>query len=265
MSTYVTVGSVCWDVVEGDEKPRLGGSAVFASRVALGLGWDAVVITTGTPELAAAVRRELPAVEIVLQPSARDTAFGFDKRSDLGPDRLLAQADPVDLATTDAAGVLERADVVHLAPVMGELRADSFTLARQAPFVGISPQGLLRTAAPDGTLQPGGRFDTPWTDQVDAIALSEPELKRVGDRETLRIAKTAVTRGAQGAIGYWGDEEIPVDGIDVGPVGPLATIGAGDVFAAVFFAALATGSTFADALHQANEIAAAHVAGLSGV
>ncbi len=261
MNTYVTVGSVCWDVVDGDEAPRLGGSARFASRVALDLGWHVVVVTSGTADLAAAAAEALPGVELVVQPSVTDTAFGFDERAELGPHRLLAQADPIHLGTEEVAAIVGRADVVHLAPVMGELTSDAFERARRAPFVGLTPQGLLRSAGPGGVLDGDGIFDTPWTGLVDAVVLSEPEMERVLDRQALRLTKTGVTRGERGAIGYWGDEEVPVDGVEIGPVGPLATIGAGDTFSAAFFIALAEGSIFADALRRANEIAAAHVAG----
>lgn len=263
MSAYLTVGSVCWDVVPGSANPRLGGSALFASRVALKLGWEVVVVTSGTPELADAARRALPGVEVVVQASPTDTAFGFDERADLGPHRVLGRGAPVDLGASSIAAVIDRADVVHLAPVMGELALGTFAHARRAGFVGVTPQGLLRTASPDGVLQAGGRYDTSWADQVDAVVLSETELERVADHEALRLARTAVTRGERGATGFWGDEVVAVGGIPVGNVGPLGTIGAGDTFAAAFFTALATGSTFADALRQANEVAAAHVADLA--
>ena len=258
----MTVGSVCWDVVEGGEAPRLGGSAVFSSRVALTLGWDVVVVTSGTPELAAAARRAMPHVEVLVQASGTDTAFGFDQHSELGPNRVLGRAEPVDLTSGEAVAVIGRADVVHLAPVMGELGPAAFDQARRAPFVGLTPQGLLRTTTADGVLRIDGRYETPWAGAVDAIVMSEPELEQVIDREPLRLAKTAVTLGERGAMGFWGDEEVAVDGIDVGDVGPLGTIGAGDTFAASFFTALAAGATFADALARANEIAAAHVAGM---
>ena len=56
MSTYVAIGSACWDEVEGDGERRLGGSVLFAGQVARAAGWDVRVITSGTPELEAAVQ-----------------------------------------------------------------------------------------------------------------------------------------------------------------------------------------------------------------
>jgi hypothetical protein len=87
MSTHLTVGSICWDLFEQTGERRLGGSARFASRVAQTLGWEAVVLTSGTAELQAAARAELADVELVAQRSATDTAFAFDAHAELGPHR----------------------------------------------------------------------------------------------------------------------------------------------------------------------------------
>lgn len=260
MSTYLTVGSICWDQLDGVEELRLGGSALFASRTAVAFGWDAVVVTSGTAELEAEARSALPDVELVVQRSPTDTAFGFGAQPDLGPQRLEGQANPIDLAEPRAAAMVATADVAHLAPVMAELGPRTFDHARQAPFVGVTPQGLLRATDADKRLC-GGRFSTPWAASVDAAVLSEEEAKRLEDAVALRLTRTAVTRGERGCVGYWGDEEVPVAGITV-DAGAVATIGAGDVFAASYFIALAEGSSFADALQTANATAAAHVARL---
>ncbi|MCB1039518.1 MAG: hypothetical protein KDA94_08325, partial [Acidimicrobiales bacterium] len=68
MSTYLAIGSVCWDEVpvEGGVDRRLGGSVLFASRVALEAGWDVHVVTSGTDDLAAAARAALPGVRVTV-------------------------------------------------------------------------------------------------------------------------------------------------------------------------------------------------------
>lgn len=259
MSTYLTVGSICWDLLDGVAPPRLGGSAVFASQTALAAGWEAVVVTSGTAELEAATRAALPDIEVMVQRSPTDTAFGFDAQLERGPQRLVGQAAPIDLEARHAASLVSRADLVHLAPVMGELGPASFDQARRAPFLGVTPQGLLRSADADGNLQRGARYPAPWARLADAVVLSESEVDRLRDPAALRLTRTAVTRGEDGCIGYSGEEEVAVDGIEV-DAGAAATIGAGDVFAAAYFVALATGSPFGDALRKANATAAAHVA-----
>ncbi len=259
MSTYLTVGSICWDLLEAEGERRLGGSARYASRVARSLGWEAVVLTSGTAELEAAARAELIDVELVVQRSVTDTAFGFDAHTELGPHRLAGRAATIDLTSPEAAALVARADVVHLAPVMGEIDDATFTAARRAPFVGLTPQGLLRTAdGATGVLDRHGRYPAPWVDLVDAVVLSESEAERLVDPEDLRRTRSVVTLGEHGCVGRWGDEEIVVAGIPV-DADPVATIGAGDVFAAAYFVALASGTPFPDALRKANRTAAAHV------
>jgi sugar/nucleoside kinase (ribokinase family) len=92
--------------------------------------------------------------------------------------------------------------------------------------------------------------------------LSESEADRLADAEDLRRTRSAVTLGERGCIGRWSIDEIVVPGIPV-DADPVATIGAGDVFAATCFMALAGGVSFAEALQEANRTAAAHVARLA--
>lgn len=256
MSTYVAVGSVCWDVVEGSDDARLGGSVLFASRVALALGWDARIVTSGTPELAAAIAQALPDVEVLVEPSPHDTVFGFSEQADLGPQRLLSRAVPIDLANHRFAD----ADVLHLAPIMDEIAHGSFGATADARFVGITPQGFLRSIDPaTGALLDVDHLQAWWVEHVGAVVLSEGEYARLAQPDALRSVPVAVTRGAHGCVGAYAGEVIEVPGVDVGTVSPVGTIGAGDVFAAAFFLALAGGDGFAEALVRANEVAAGHV------
>jgi sugar/nucleoside kinase (ribokinase family) len=143
---------------------------------------------------------------------------------------------------------------------MGEIDDDTFSAARSAPFVGLTPQGLLRAADPvTGELDPHGHYPAPWVDRVDAVVLSESEAERLAAPADLRRTRSAVTRGERGCLGRWGDRAVEVRGIPV-DAEAVATIGAGDVFATAYFIALAGGMSFPDALAEANRTAAAHVA-----
>ena len=256
MSTYVAVGSVCWDVVDGTDQARLGGSVLFASRVALALGWEARILTSGTPALAAALRAALPDVSIHVEASPVDTVFRFSRQAELGPQRLDSRADQIDLATHR----FDDADVLHLAPIMDEIAHGSFGATAGARFVGITPQGFLRASDPvTGQLLRHEQLQAWWVEHVGAVVLSEDEYTRLAQPDALRSVPTAVTRGEDGCVGRWQDEVLTVPGVDVGEVSPVGTIGAGDVFAAAFFVALADGTDFAAALVSANEIAAGHV------
>ena len=257
---YVAIGSVCWDVVEGDAAPRLGGSVLFASRVALAAGWHAQVVTSGTEDLEVALRAALPGVEVTVQRSAADTVMAFGADADRGPQAVPTIADPIDVSGLDLGD--GGADVVHLAPIMGEVTAEVVAGVRGAPFVGITPQGLLRTTEPEThRLLRLPDLDVWWAPDVHAAVLSEEEHAQVADPAALSAVDLAVTRGERGCFGIRGGAEVDVAGIALDAVSPVGTIGAGDVFAAAFFMARAEGTPFAAALRHANLVAAAHVAG----
>jgi 1D-myo-inositol 3-kinase len=257
LSSYLAVGSVCWDVVEGERARRLGGSVLFASRVALAAGWDAHIVTSGTAELEAALRAELPDVRITVQRSAADTLMWFSEDADLGPQKVPTVADPV-----RAGLVVEHlgAEVVHLAPILGEVTDEVVAAARGAAFVGITPQGLLRHLDPLTTALLRRRdLDPWWAPHVDAVVLSEEEHALVADPASLGHLPLAITRGERGCLGRLGDQVVDVPGIGLDDVDPAGTIGAGDVFAAAYFVALAEGVPFGEALRRGNQTAAAHV------
>ncbi len=259
MSTYVAIGSVCWDVVEGSPDARLGGSVLFASQVAVAAGWEAHLVTSGTEELERALRAALPEVKITVQRSATDTVMAFSEHAELGPQAVPTRAEPIDVSLVDLGPDVQ---VVHLAPIMGEVTPAMVAAVQGARFVGITPQGLLRATDPDThALLRLPNLDAWWASHVHAAVLSEEEYALVADPGVFAPLALAVTRGERGCVGYQGDHVVEVAGIDLGPVPPVGTIGAGDVFAAGFFLALAGGASFYDALHQANRTAAAHVGG----
>jgi 1D-myo-inositol 3-kinase len=260
VSTYVAIGSVCWDVVEGEPERRMGGSVLFASRTAVAQGWDAHLITSGTPELETALRAALPDVEITVQPSAHDTVMAFSREADLGPRSVPTLADPIDLAR--APGALGGADVVHLAPIMGEVDVRLVGQVAGSAFVGITPQGLLRTR--DERTHALGLLDAPgawWAEGTDAVVLSESEYERIAVPLDAGGRAVAVTRGERGCFGRRGDEVVDLPGVPIEGTSSVGTIGAGDVFSAALFLALAGGDGFAAAMDRANRRAAAHVGG----
>jgi len=262
VSTYLAIGSICWDEVPtgGGTERRLGGSVLFASRVARTLGWDVRVLTSGTDELAAAARAALPGVDLQVQPSPDDTIMRFPEQADRGPQWVPTVADPLHPARVRDA--VDGADVVHLAPIMGEVDealARSVTDAG-APFVGITPQGLLRDREPGtGRLLRLPSLTTWWSSLVDAAVVSEEEHAQLAPGVDLERVALAVTRGERGCYGRLGAERTDVAGIELHDVDPASTIGAGDVFAAACFVALAEGEAFPAALDRANRVAAAHV------
>jgi hypothetical protein len=262
VSTYLAVGSVCWDEVPGPDgvERRLGGSVLFSARVAVALGWQPVIVTSGTAMLEAAVRAALPGVEVVVQRSAHDTVMRFGEQVDLGPRWVPTVADPIDLG--DAGVDPADAQVVHLAPIMGEVTPNLVEQVRGTTFVGLTPQGLLRRRdGDDGRLALIDEPEAWWARAVDAAVLSESEHARFPDSIAGPELALAVTRGEHGCFGHRGASSVDLPGVAVDEVALTGTIGAGDVFAASLFVALAEGQPFSEAMDLANRTAAAHVAG----
>ena len=168
---------------------------------------------------------------------------------------------PIDVPAHDNSAMdgyaLHGDDLVDGGPTT--LAALPDTVYAGAPFTGITPQGLLRALGPHDELQHRDELGTWWADAVDAAVLSEHEYGVIDDRAALRDVALAITRGERGCIGQRGNVLVDLPGIGVHAVTPESTIGAGDVFAAAYFIALASGSAFADALDHANRTAAAHV------
>ncbi|MGN6694561.1 MAG: PfkB family carbohydrate kinase [Aquihabitans sp.] len=262
MSTYVAIGSVCWDEVEGDDERRLGGSVLFSSRIAQAAGWDAHIVTSGTAELERALRAAMPDIKVTVQPSATDTVMWFSRHADLGPLAVPTVAEPIDLTRSPVD--LAAADVVHLAPIMGEVTMELIGQVDGARFVGITPQGMLRRRDP--RTHRLGLLSAPttwWAHGANAVVLSESEYDRIEEPLVAPGRVVAVTRGERGCFGVSGSETVDLPGIPLDAISPTGTIGAGDVFAASLFLELAGGRSFGEAMDAANRRAAAHVGGLA--
>jgi len=259
---YTTVGHVTADVLD-DGSRRPGGTAFYSALQASRLGLRTLVLTRGAEgeveELLAPFAGEL---ELRVLPAARTTTLRtFDSLAQpaAGQPRrqqLRAWAGPI------AGELAFDTTILHLAPVARETPA---SWRGPVGFVGLTAQGLARDwSGPAGEIvarAPGPRATRTAT-RCDAIVLSEHE--RASCEELLAVgiaggAVVAVTAGAQP------NTIIIPDGaeleLEVPPVEHLADdLGAGDVFAAAFFIALADGRLPAEAADFANAAAAVRMA-----
>ena len=183
VSTYVAIGSVCWDVVEGDDRAA-GWAAASCSPAGSRSpqGWDAHIITSGTARARdrapcrAARREDHRAAE-----SAHDTVMAFARDADLGP-QLGADASPTPSTWRRTPGA-SAADVVHLAPIMGEVTPRAGRVGRglrpssaSRPRGSCGPATSARTRSGSGPRPaPGGRPG------ADAVVLSESEYARIAE------------------------------------------------------------------------------------
>jgi sugar/nucleoside kinase (ribokinase family) len=254
---YAAIGHVTVDVLpDGSRRP--GGSVVYAALQAARLGRRALILTRGVPSqieaLLAPYRDEL---ELMIQPADATTTLQTEGIGAGRRQRLLAWAGPLEPQPLPASAV------VHLAPVARELR---WLPAEQAPFVGLTPQGLARRWSGLGgevTSTPPWGPEAALALSCDAIVVSEQERKPCSE-----LIERAREQGAIVAVtaGHAPNEILLPDGrrleIAVDPIErPADDLGAGDVYASAFFVALAQERGAEAAAALANRAAALRMLG----
>ena len=262
---YTTVGHVTVDVM-ADGTRRPGGGAFYSALQAARLGRRTLIVTRG-------VREE---IEQLLSPYAEEltlevheaqctTTLATVGRGRGRSQRVLAWAGEL------TAELAIDTEILHLAPVARETDGRSHG---RAAFVGVTPQGLVRSwSQSDGQIVPRALDRSLLPADCDAIVISEAE--RDSCATLLEAAQSEATDVEQGRRA---DEpviavthgEAPTelrlpDGttlrVEVPAVGRMCDdIGAGDVFAAAFFIALADGKNPRLAAQFANAAAAVRVA-----
>jgi len=304
---YVTVGHVTRDAIEHPTRGRLyrvGGSAFYSALQAARLGLRTLIVTQGVPdeieELLAPYRDELELRVIPAEQTTTLSTRGSGSRRSQG---LLAWAGPIEEPLVVDTAIL------HIAPVARETPR---SWAGRADFVGVTPQGLVRTwpqgstGAPPAPAAAGTPLTPPDADKPPLAQLDAGAL--VGDIPTLpgavealvgEVSPVALEPGLlperfdaaviaehecahchalfKAARGHGACVAVTAaarpttlhvaggDAVEQTPFPPVAEvrdeIGAGDVFAAAFFVALAHGDAPLRAATFANAAASARIAG----
>jgi sugar/nucleoside kinase (ribokinase family) len=257
----LVAGHVTLDVTPGGRVP--GGSAFYAALAWRALGARVRVATAAGPDFPLAAA--LPGVEVLAQPAPATTVFvnvhGPDGRR---AQRVEAVAPPLDPGALPPA--FREADVLHLAPVAGEVDLAAFRAAVRARFTGLGVQGWLRAFAPDGRVAP-----RPWP--LPAAALAGVDAAVVGEDDgpdpgglaralAAAVPAVAFTHGKRGC-------EVLARGraarrVGVFPTAEVDPTGAGDVFSAGFFLGLVRGDDPAEAARLGAAAASVCVEGRGG-
>jgi hypothetical protein len=254
---YTAVGHVTIDVL-ADGSRRPGGTAFYSALQAARLGCRALILTQGLPdEIEGLLAPYRPEIELLIRPAAATTTLLTRGAGAERAQRMLAWAGPMaDEVAVDSA-------ILHLAPV-----------ARESPqswhgtytFVGLTPQGLARDwSDPDSEVRvtPTDAAGMSIARHCQAVVVSEHE--RNSCRELLGDAVAAgavavITAGAAPATILLADGrtlELDVPAVE----DVVDDLGAGDVFAAAFFIALADGADAERAASFANAAAAVRMQG----
>jgi sugar/nucleoside kinase (ribokinase family) len=257
--TVLVAGHVTLDRYADEELP--GGAAYYAGLAYHGLGAIVHVATAFGPEFP---RAALAPVEVDAAASDRTTRFV----NSYGPDgrrtqHVGAAAPPLDPGRLPAAWA--QPDVLHLAPVVAEVDLARWVAWARGRFVGIGVQGWVRAVAPDGTVeQPRWEIDRGALAGVHAAAVGEDDLRGQGDllaRLADAVPVVAFTHGAKGCELLVRGRTVRVGAFRTAEVDPT---GAGDVFAAGLFLALAAGEAPADAARLGAAAASIVVEGRAG-
>lgn len=225
---YLAIGHVSRDLTPAGT--RLGGSVAYAALTAKALGLRPGVVTAHDARCNLGALAELPRVSV---PSEETTTFELQETAEGRHLRLLARA--ALLEPTHVPVAWRRPDIVHIAPIAGEMSLEMMA-EFSGRFVGVTPQGWLRTWGEDGVVKPVWKPEiVDALTKADAVVLSIEDLG--GDEShlaelTASVPVLVVTRGAAGASLYWRGEarHFPAPAVRVDDA-----TGAGDIFAAAFF------------------------------
>ncbi len=254
---YATVGHVTVDVLP-DGSRRAGGAAFYSALQAARLGLRTLVLTRGVPaeieELLAPYSHEL---ELRIVPGEHTTTLLTAGAGAERSQRVLAWGGPID------EDLEIDSSIVHLAPVARETPT---RWRGRSEFVGLTPQGLVRQW-PAADRRIALTAPTPVSERVadgcSAVVVNEHERDACSTliaRALSAGAVVAVTDGAAPNTLLLPDGQALAS--DVPSIDEARDdLGAGDVFAAAFFVALAEGQPHVQAAGFANAAAAVRMRG----
>jgi len=259
---YLAVGHVSRDELP-DGSVRLGGTVTYASLTAAALGWKARALTCAAWPL------DLPAgVTWEVRPAAQTTTFYLQTGAEGRTLFLKARADT--LTPADLPADWPTPQVLHLGPIAAECALEWVEVFAGRTLVGVTLQGWLRQA--DET----GRVHYAEWEQAEAVlprvqvaVLSREDV--AGDEGCFRrwarlCPLLVVTDGPRRVTWFAGGDGVPHE-LAVTPRPEVDATGAGDIFAAALFIALAQGYAPAAAIRWAACLAGGAVTrpGLAGV
>ena len=271
---FVAIGHATRDLLP-DGSWRLGGTVTFAALTAQRLGLRAAVLTSGPPDLLAALRDTLPGVALTCLPAPDATTYENVYAGGTRTQYLRGRAAPI--SARDLPAAWRDARIALLAPLASEVE-HALASAFPRALVAATPQGWLRRWDSTGRVTPGPLDDAETLlPHLRALILSREDLpaslvtlddpgsgSRASDGADAQIAAWArvvplvvATRGPDGALLYR-DGGAP-EAFPGYPARELDPTGAGDVFAAAFLCALDAAADPHVAVDFANRAAALSV------
>lgn len=237
--TYVVVGHVTNDRHRAGSSTSPGGTALFAARTAQAIGCSPLVVTSFADGFDSSLFEGSSLIRI---PSRETTTFLNDYTDVCRKQQLDSIASSLPLEVIPAPP--SERSILHIGPVFNEI--DEGVLARVSTqpwgFIGLTPQGWMRERRGTEVVPKRWLHQSQSMCHVDAAVFSDEDVGHDpawGRELATSFPICAMTLGRHGCrLFIGGDERERVDAPDV-PV--VETTGAGDIFAASFFIALAAG------------------------
>lgn len=257
---YLVIGHITVDITQNGL--RLGGTGAYAAMTAHALGLKVGIVTSRGSEVPLGPLGALPVINF---PVDQSTTFENMYRNGIRLQKIHAVADNLDFH--NIPDPWRSAKIVHLGPVAQEVAP---AIVRNFPdsLIGVTPQGWLRSWDADGQI-----IATEWPESgfvlghAGAAVISIEDVD--GDEERIEEMAVAcpvlaVTEAMEGARLYWHGDVRRFRPPEVEEIDPT---GAGDIFAAAFFARLFTTRDPWEAARFATQLSAISVArpGLAGV
>ena len=232
---YLLVGHVTHDL-QPDGGMRLGGTVAYAGRTAAALGREVGIVTSVGP--AADLSPLEACATIVSRPAPQTTTFE-NVYTEEGERIQFSYAVARSLGVADLPAAWPRVPVVHIGPIMDECDPGLVEHFAGRAFVGLTPQGWMRTRDSAGQVH-SKRWVTAerLLPLASAVVLSLEDVG--GDWAVIQsfarqIAVLVVTRGWLGGVLFLEGVAHTFPAFEVEEVN---STGAGDIFAAAFFVAL---------------------------
>lgn len=250
---YLVIGHITQDLLD-DGTYLHGGTVSYSGLTAAALGQRVGILTSCAPDLDL---RVYSGMQVRALPAARNTVFR-NISTDAGRLQYMYHS----ARRLDSTAVPEEwklTPIVHLGPVAAEIDPGIYT-AFPRSLICLTPQGWLRSFAPDGRV-----FPVDWTYSPDllraahAVVLSLEDLhndERKVEHWAELCSLLVVTQSDQGARVYWNGD---VRRFAAPKVELVEDTGAGDIFAACFFHRLYATQDPWEAARFAVRLAAASV------